>query len=1190
MSQTVNLSISGIDISLNDYQGLPPGALNVADNAEIRYANLAECRRGFEELTNSAMGSSQLIKREIDFPIGGVNQVISLSSAGALKYYDGTGQVDVPGDYSAGIINPDDQVAKSRFIKGQQNLYVTTRYGIRSLCSGSGSDTLLAGVPQGLDISGVLDASVAGFLEINQAAASNGQYIASGTSAVLIHTDLVVVAATPGSAGNLITLEYTAGGTAGSEIVTVTGNAISVLIQSGVSTAQQVANALTGSAPARALVTAFYLLGTTAQTAPFAATNLSGGIDSTNNIIQNVDSTTNMEIGQFIYGDSTFAFAVINSAQFIAKVSGAGGNAITIQFVAGGSVSVAVSGNAITITIISGSTTGDDVAAAVNVDPSASALVVAYGSPIPLTAPTSIFHLSGGSASPITDGTTITAINDPVQVATGTASLTGGSTGITSVTNVVNILPGDLITGEGIVPGTKILFPPLLNTLVLDTPVITTGTLIAYTVTRQASLTLSAPVNVSNSIGDGSNTFFTYNGSETAYRVLFGRVETDENGNTITRLGTASARAIVSNTSHLPRNVDVAFTLPKNALGLITFYQLFRAPQTADVDIVPLDQYKLAHEAQLTGTDFTNRVVTINDDTPDALLGVPLYSGSDQEGSSQENGLPPSVFDMCTFRDFALYGNVTRQSTLKFTVLAVGPGALTIGNTITISGTFEGNAYSEAYMGDIIEDAPTRKFLVVTSGTPSQNITDTVNSLIRVINYDEAVPVHAILLSTSIDLPGQILLQSDYPTAETFTVSANTNRNAYDPFLFDVVSDINIVNNGIAVSKSGELEAVPALNLLYAGTSTSPILRLIALRDYVIVIKSEGVYKISGLSPNGLSVVPFDLTTNIMGPDTAVSFNSAVWMFSNQGIVSITDSGVESKSIPVDADLNALLGAFQDNIIQNAFAISYETDRKYILCLPKSSHAYAEVEYCYNYVTDAFTTWSRSFTCGFVHQDGRLYVAKATGSGGILRERKSYTALDFVDEAIAITISSQSGNQISLTSAAGITVGDVLYQTPILYSLITAVDTVNNIITILNALTFTTGASNVLQAIPMTITWKQSFGDNPAFVKQFSEGQLLFKRIQFLSATMDFVTDFSPRPEDLPISGYQTGQWGLFGWGLIPWGGTSTLPLNRRFYIPQNNQMGSYILPTFSLRQGFSNCQIQGCVISYYPISQEVGK
>lgn len=110
-----------------------------------------------------------------------------------------------------------------------------------------------------------------------------------GAAALLIVQDLTYTADLRGTAGNSITIAYTAGGTAGSEVVTVTGTAISVQIATGVSTATQVKTAVDASVAASALISvAVSGTGSTAQVAA-AATPLAGGVasevDVTNNTL-----------------------------------------------------------------------------------------------------------------------------------------------------------------------------------------------------------------------------------------------------------------------------------------------------------------------------------------------------------------------------------------------------------------------------------------------------------------------------------------------------------------------------------------------------------------------------------------------------------------------------------------------------------------------------------------------------------------------------------------------------------------------------------------------------------------------------------------------------------------------------------------------------------------------------------------
>lgn len=106
--------------------------------------------------------------------------------------------------------------------------------------------------------------------------------IGASVKAAVTIQDLTYTADTAGAAGNGITIQYTTGGTAGSEGVSVIGTAITVQIQSGVSTATQVKAAVDGFPAAAALVdTSISGVGGTAQTAPTGPTNLAGGLTAT---------------------------------------------------------------------------------------------------------------------------------------------------------------------------------------------------------------------------------------------------------------------------------------------------------------------------------------------------------------------------------------------------------------------------------------------------------------------------------------------------------------------------------------------------------------------------------------------------------------------------------------------------------------------------------------------------------------------------------------------------------------------------------------------------------------------------------------------------------------------------------------------------------------------------------------------
>jgi len=99
-------------------------------------------------------------------------------------------------------------------------------------------------------------------------------------SASRVIQDLTFTAKAPGAQGNAVKIEYLDTGTAGAEEITVTGNLISVSMEDGASTAQEIYDALLLSEPAMGLVSVV-ISGTagTAQTA-FAALFLQSGANT----------------------------------------------------------------------------------------------------------------------------------------------------------------------------------------------------------------------------------------------------------------------------------------------------------------------------------------------------------------------------------------------------------------------------------------------------------------------------------------------------------------------------------------------------------------------------------------------------------------------------------------------------------------------------------------------------------------------------------------------------------------------------------------------------------------------------------------------------------------------------------------------------------------------------------------------
>lgn len=150
--------------------------------------------------------------------------------------------------------------------------------------------------------------------------------------ATLVKQDLTFTAFAAGQNGNKTSIDYTTGGTAGSEVVTVVGSAISVQIADGVSTATQVKAAIDGFPAAAALVTvAISGVGGNAQTATGAAQFLSGGLGA-NDIRVGLGKGQLYEVGGYIdiIDDADGDTVILSAAKVTAIGTGQNADILTL--------------------------------------------------------------------------------------------------------------------------------------------------------------------------------------------------------------------------------------------------------------------------------------------------------------------------------------------------------------------------------------------------------------------------------------------------------------------------------------------------------------------------------------------------------------------------------------------------------------------------------------------------------------------------------------------------------------------------------------------------------------------------------------------------------------------------------------------------------------------------------------------
>ncbi len=245
------------------------------------------------------------------------------------------------------------------------------------------------------------------------------------------------------------------------------------------------------------------------------------------------------------------------------------------------------------------------------------------------------------------------------------------------------------------------------------------------------------------------------------------------------------------------------------------------------------------------------------------------------------------------------------------------------------------------------------------------------------------------------------------------------------------VSDNSVSPNRIFYSKINQPEAVPIVNYLDIGPQDKNILRILALRDNLFVLKEEGIYRLSGLVAP-FTVTLFDSSTILKASDSAVVLNNLIYMASSQGVAQISDTGVKIISRPIEDKLIKLASAQYPNFPTATFGVSYESDRTYYLwTVTNTGDTFATQCFRYNTFTNSWCESDKSARCGVVDfGDDKMYLGP-TDTNFIEQERKTFDRTDYADREITTSLNSGNinGSTIILPSITNMTVGDVLVQT-----------------------------------------------------------------------------------------------------------------------------------------------------------------
>lgn len=480
--------------------------------------------------------------------------------------------------------------------------------------------------------------------------------------------------------------------------------------------------------------------------------------------------------------------------------------------------------------------------------------------------------------------------------------------------------------------------------------------------------------------GTGTNTLeiqaspYLGAGKSVAYRVLYGYQ--DSNGYLFK--GSPSGRVEIKNTGAVETSATIKFRIPSEIKDG-DFAQIYRSVGFTGS---PNDELFLVNEIPLTSTMILAGEFFFWDTVPEASLSESLYTNATQQGILAGNDEPPVCKDMAFYKGYHLYSNTKRKEQL-FTQLVSVP---TVNQTITIG--------SEVYTAKSVENSRSKHFKIFSGGTDAENIRDTATSLIQVINKSSTL-FYASYFSIG-DPEGILLIYSrSYSTAQFALTTTSTSLNPIPP-VGGLLSENEARPNRVCISKSSQPDAVPTSQYIEVGRSDTSIERIVALRDSIFVFKTEGIFRIVGDSYESMRVSVFDLSQQIIAPESAQVIDNSIFLVTSSSIIAVSDNGITPVGMPIEDSV--LQSSKNVNFSPLTFGIGDEVEKRFFLFYPTTSgQAQADIGMVYCLRTNAWTRWTTPRSCGYA--DSRLWFGGGDTYGNfIYKERKNYNLTDFYDD------------------------------------------------------------------------------------------------------------------------------------------------------------------------------------------------
>lgn len=219
--------------------------------------------------------------------------------------------------------------------------------------------------------------------------------------------------------------------------------------------------------------------------------------------------------------------------------------------------------------------------------------------------------------------------------------------------------------------------------------------------------------------------------------------------------------------------------------------------------------------------------------------------------------------------------------------------------------------------------------------------------------------------------------------------------------------------NGLFFSKLLEVEAVPRRNFFRVGSSESEILRIVSTTNHLVIVKTDGVWRITGETPADFRLEELtDRVVRCLARESVQRLGNNVYLWTDRGFARVDeDGGFEIISKKIETTVQAAVSRATVSVLASyAFAFSYAPDGLYVCWYPDRSIDVACLKaFVFNEASGAWTQWqvfgaSDIKTCGVYDPvSDRHYLGDAYGGAGdsyTWQERKAFANTDLRDDRI----------------------------------------------------------------------------------------------------------------------------------------------------------------------------------------------